>query len=150
MTSPFRIEPALPAQAYQTYAVLAPLSTHWRVASCAEVDCSAHANGWSTTVDEATELGQRQAYYIRYRAGRSFTEHRGETGLTVFDFPAGQSCFATDGHRISLERDEIFIRRGGDWRWAEPGSTYRHTRPELWVEDFADHQDRIATAIERG
>ena len=70
-------------------------------------------------------------------------------GLTVFTFEPGQDCFAQ--HRVPLERDPLFLVRGGDWRGNPTGlQPYRHHRGEDWVDDFADHQDRIARQIERG
>lgn len=144
-----RIMPNAPAQAYKTYAISSPIQTHFRPGTCEEAGCPNLAAGFVVRVDERLELGQRQAYYIRKQSGRRFTESRDETGLTAFTFPAGQQCFTQ--HQISLQRPENFLVRGGDWRGnplATP--TLRHSRPEFWVEDFAEHQDRIATARVRG
>ena len=136
----YRPTPGLPVQAMKTYAIHAPLSTHWRTASCEEVGCLAHHNGWVTKVDEATELGQRQAGFIRYRAGRPFTEIR-EAGITVFTFPAGVECFTQ--HKTRRARPSLFVVRRGDWR-GHFGTQTVHTSPENWVSDFAGHQDRLA------
>jgi len=141
---PFRVQPVLPVTAYKTYTIASPLLTHFREGTCEEAGCLAHQHGWTTSIDESTELGRRQAHYIRKVSGRSFTEQRIE-GLTAFSFPAGQRCFAT--HKVSLERPEIYLVRGGDWRANPTGERRIHTRAELWVEDFADHQDRIDRAI---
>lgn len=171
-----RAQPVGPAAAYKTYQVTAPLSTHFRPATCAEVDCAAWRHGWRTVVDERTDLGMAQAAYIRAecvsaslpaspagRARRRYTEHRDEhhlmdgtgltagsvTGLTTFEFAAGQPCFAK--HEVPLERPELYIVRGGDWRGNPRGTpARRHTTAEDWVEDFAEHQDRLRTALERG
>lgn len=143
----------LPAHAYKTYQIAAPRSTHFRRATCAEVGCINHANGFKVPVDETTELGQRQAYYIRHDRTRSYTEYRGEvageTGLTVFQFPAGTVCFAQ--HQMRLDRPELFLVRLGDHRGNPTGERpYQHSRPELWVEDFAEHQQKLADHQERG
>ena len=144
-----RIEPNLPAQAYRTYEIAAPRSTHWRDATCDEVGCHHHQYGWRTVVDETTTLGQRQAHYIRAESRRRFGEHRDEAGLTVFEFAPGQPCFAK--HRTRVERPELYLVTGGDWRGNPLGTpTRRHTRPELWVEDFQENQDALITRIERG
>lgn len=135
-----RIEPLLPAAAMQTYSIAAPLATHTRPATCAEVECLPYRNGWNTDVDEATVLGQQQAGYIRSQAGRAYTESR-IGNLTRFVFLAGQQCFAA--HRVSLERPEIYLVKGGDWRGNPIGLTRRHTKPAHWVEDFAEHLDVI-------
>ncbi len=142
-----RIEPRLPVTAYKTYQFAAPLSTHWRNASCSEKECRAYIQGWVTACDEATTLGAAQADYVRHNSGRTFTETR-EDGLTVFTFGPGQTCFVD--HKIRIDRPELFIVRDGDWRGNPTGETRTHTRPEDWVEDFADHQDRLAARQSRG
>lgn len=145
----FRADPALPVTAVKSYAIRSPISTHTRAATCAEVECSGHVNGWVTTVDERTELGAKQAYYIRHDSGRGFSEERTEKGWTAFTFPPGQRCFRTGTHRVSLERPALYVVRGGDWR-ANTGLIRQHVGPDDWVDDFGTHQDRIKTQIERG
>lgn len=144
-----RVAPGLPVGAVKTYQILSPVSTHTRKATCDEVLCRALRLGWKSFIDERTDQGAAQAYYIRHQSGRSFREERNEHGVTVFAFPPGQRCFDSDRHRVPLDRPEIYRVRGGDWR-ADTGLIRQHTRPELWVEDFAEHQDQIATRINRG
>lgn len=145
---PFRVMPVVPVTAMKTYSALVPRSTHFRPATCAKVECQGYAHGWVTTVDESTELGMGQAYYIRKQSGRSFREER-LGGLTSFTFAPGQRCFRADEHRLALERPPLFIVRGGDWR-GHVGTSHQHVRPEDWVEDFATHQQQIADARTRG
>lgn len=140
-----RITPAGPAHAYKTYSITSPVSTHFRTGSCEEAGCLAHRHGWQTTVDEATELGQRQAHYIRSSSGRRFAQERTEAGLTAFTFEAGQRCFAT--HKVPLERPELYVVRGGDWRANPTGEHRTHANAQDWVEDFGEHQDRIARVV---
>jgi hypothetical protein len=150
MTRPItRIQPALPAAAMKTYAIASPPATHTRPASCEEVDCRNWRRGWKTVVDENTDLGARQAHYIRKQSGRRYTAEHDEAGLTVFTFEAGQPCFTQ--HRKSLERPELFMVRSGDWRGNPRGDQpVQHKRPEDWVEDFATHQDQLADRLKRG
>jgi len=144
-----RITPALPAAAMKTYVIAAPLATHWRPATCEESECPAYQHGWQTSVDESTDLGQRQAHYIRHDRTRRHTERRAETGLTVFEFAAGQNCYTA--HRQPSGRPERFLVRGGDWRGNPAGVPAReHTKPDFWVEDMAGSLDAIRTAQERG
>ena len=145
---PFRIPPALPPAAMKTYHIAAPLATHWRPASCAEADCLAYLHGWQTSVDESTDLGQRQAHYIRHDKTRKHAERRAETGLTVFEFGAGQTCFTP--HRTPVGRPERFLVTGGDWRGNPRGDRREHVRPDDWVEDMAESLDGIRTTHERG
>lgn len=145
----FRLDPQGPAEAYKTYHLAAPIQTHYRPATCGEVDCQQQANGWRTPVDESTDLGQRQAHYIRAEAGRRFTEERNEAGLTVFTFAAGQACFAQ--HQTSLDREPVFFVADGDWRGNPYGTRpYRHANAADWIEDFGGHQQDLADRIERG
>lgn len=150
-----------PARAYQTYGVHSPVQTHTRPATCAEVDCQAQAQGFAVTVDPGTDLGARQALYLRSeclplalpasaaaRGRRRYREVPQPGGLVRFEFPAGTECFAE--HRVPLGRPELYIVRDGDRRGNPTGRLRRHAKPEHWVEDFAQHQDRIATLRERG
>lgn len=162
MQKPFRMAPKMPAASYKTYQIASPVSTHTRPATCTEVDCEQQAHGWATVVDESTELGARQAEYVRGScrpvqatlaadAGliRRYVEARTPEGLTRFEFPAGQRCFRE--HRVPLDRPELYIVRDGDWRGNPRRTTpRRHTRPEYWVEDFHEHTDRLTQAIEKG
>lgn len=145
---PFRLAPAMPAGAYKTYAVAAPPATHWRNATCAEVDCAAHQNGWASIIDESTDLGKAQAYHIRRVAGRAYTEERDEAGLTVFSFPAGERCFRE--HKVPLERPALYLVGNGDHRMFDARRAYRHSSPEDWRDDFGEHQERLRDQIERG
>lgn len=138
-----RIQPAGPVHAYKTYEIASPVSTHFRDGTCDEAECLAYQHGWQTSVDESTDLGQRQAHYIRKLSGRRFVERRTELGLTAFTFEAGQQCFAT--HKVALDRPEFYVVRGGDWR--QLGRAQMHSGPDAWVNDFAEHQDQIARVV---
>jgi hypothetical protein len=148
MAYPFSIQPSLPAVAYKSYVIAMPLRTHWNIATCADVDCEHYAGGWDSLIDERTDLGQRQARYIRRESGRRFTEERQPDGLTRFSFEAGQRCFRE--HRARNARPERFVERDGDYRGNPTGRRYVHSRPDDWVESFATHQDKLRTVAERG
>ena len=147
----------MPPGAYKTFRLSAPLRTHWRPASCADAGCPYYLNGWKTVVDESTDLGQRQAHYIRRESGRRFTEDRNERpGLTTFVFEPGQECFAAAAHADDPVRGRHVVRNDrpartlvhdGDWRAAGP-SVERH--PDDFTEEFVTHQNRLKTLLERG
>lgn len=143
-----RPRPRLPVTAVKTYAIASPLATHWRPATCAEVGCERHRDGWQTVCDERTDVGARRAYLIRHDRTRGHKEHKDPSGVTVFKFPPGQRCFQAGQHRMQY-RPEIYVVRGGDWRGVT-NEPYRHRRAADWVDDFANHQDRLATAFNRG
>lgn len=144
-----RIPPRLGAEAFKTYRIDAPISTHYRPTTCAEVECGAHTNGWKTLADETTTQGAGIAAYIRRDSGRRFVETR-EAGITVFVFEAGQMCFGASEHRVPLEREPIFRVVGGDFRGNPRGEAPVTHRPEDWVDSMATHLDSIATAINKG
>lgn len=141
MRKPFRIVPELPPNAFKTYGIAAPRNTHFREAACEEINCSNYLNGWQTVIDESNDLGQRQAFYIRKSSKRGFSEERLASGLTKFVFESGQKCFAA--HQTRIDKPAIFLVRGGDWR-ETVGETKFHKNSNNWVEDFAEHQDKLA------
>lgn len=138
------------AEHYQTFQVTSPVSTHTRVVQCGEdVDCAAYRNGWKMQIDLGTELGQKQAYYIKHQSGRSYKVIRQGDGVVDLEFAANQPCFAE--HRVSIGRPEVYRVKGGDARGNPLGSLTRvHKKPEFWVEEFAENQDRISKIIEKG
>ena len=140
-----RIVPHAPPEAYKTYQVVSPKETHMRPATCEEVDCGAFLRGWGTVIDVASELGQKQADYIRKSSGRVYTEDR-EGSMITFTFSPGQSCFGS--HTTHNGRPEIYVVRGGDWRGY--GESRRHSRAEDWVDDFRNHQQSIVDRQQRG
>lgn len=142
-----RIPPALEPQHMKTYQIVAPTRTHWRSATCLEVNCQHYIHGWATTV----AVGGRDEAIIR-TSGRRFIERKQPGGFIQFMFYPEQPCFRATAHRVPLEREPFYlVHPQGDHRTIRPGSPHRrHTRAGLWVEDFAEHQDGIAKVIERG
>jgi hypothetical protein len=109
-----------------------------RQATCDEVECWGYVNGFELHIDEATELGKRQAHYLRGDRSRTKpVEHRVGT-LTVFAYPPGQRCTAPDSPEHWVAVDQFFIARG------------QHVRPVEWVERFEENQGLIAERIARG
>lgn len=139
-----RIPPLHPAGAYKTYAIVSPPDRTIKVA-CELAGCEAWLHGWETAVDERTDLGRMQAEYIRRQSGRTFREARTETGLTVFLFESRQRCFAD--HKTRPERYSV---RLGDWRPESRGPTRLHVNAADWVEDFGEHQLRVADQQQKG
>lgn len=135
------------AHLYKTWQVAAPRATHFRRATCEEVGCLNHHHGWKTVVDETTDLGQRQAHYIRRESRRRYVEERTPAG-TVFTFEAGQVCFNAGQHVVSLERPFLYVVRDGDWRGNPRGTpARRHANPHDWADECAEHMDRLDRAV---
>lgn len=143
-----RVNPKAPAQYYKTYAIQSPIATHYRAATCHEVDCPNYLKGWSSPLDISTVKGADAANWIRMHSKRSFT-YAQQGYIVTFHFPPGQNCFTP--HKVSLQRPELFVVQGGDWR-GNPMSIaeYKHKTAENWVEDCALHQDKLAEAVKRG
>lgn len=120
--------------------------------SCSEARCPSYEHGWVVVVDEGSDLGQRQAHYIRYQSGRGFVEFPSQEasaylegegldlppGLTVFKFYAGQQCFARH-----LDREVLFVHE-------KAGQRRLHARPQDFIEDWNEEAYRANRALERG
>lgn len=129
-------------RAHRTYGYKQPLQSHFRLASCQEVNCVDLRNGWSVRlaadmVDHINFIRSLKRYY-------TFTE-RTENGEVVFDFPpgAGPRCFKWKSHRVRNDRPPLFVVRGS---YIE---TYQHERGEDWVEDFQGHLDKVREDFEQ-
>lgn len=141
-----------------------------RVASCEEVNCRHWAAGWITIVDPMTELGSRQAHYIRTHSGRTFTEHRAPlaelvaagvvipdslyvsktAALLAFDFPPGQECF--EEHHVP-RRPPLY--RIVSMRESQYGTRHVLGRPDAvhpseWMERLQDNLGRLQDIREKG
>lgn len=94
----------------KTFGAAKPLTAeHWEYYDCPEAECDWWLNGWKTFSDEATELGQEQAKYIRTASMRHFREERLENGLTLFVFEPGQRCFRSP-HRMPNGRPGVWTQ----------------------------------------
>jgi len=141
-----RVNPNMPVGAYKTYRILAPQSTHFRLAKCAEVGCPAYLNGWRVRVEGLPP----QLVHTARNSGRRYVEQSVAEGETWLVFEAGQPCFKAAEHRLRLDRPELYVVQGGDWRGNPTGETRTHATAADWVDDFGEHQQRIAEQIERG
>jgi len=144
---PFRILPRVGPELYKTYEIATPTKKFTRPATCAEVDCPNREKGWKTVIDLSTELGRKQATYIRLHSGRSFTATQNVDVLT-FTFYAGQDCFSE--HRKSLMREPFFLIKGGDFRGNPLDTPTRRLRPQSWVDDMGESLESMKEMRERG
>lgn len=130
-----------PTGSQQHFKIVRPLETHWRAATCREVDCPWFIEGWRTIVPTVGD----KADYIRHRSGRHFTEKQVEGGMSEFAFPAGQEAggFHEYQHRRPLDKQEFFTHEAG-------GIRRLHVRPTDWTEHFNEETDKTRRALERG
>jgi hypothetical protein len=142
-----RIPPLMGAEAYKTYEMRSPLSTHWRPATCAEANCKYYATGFQVRVEGLAP----QVLHAVQNSGRQYAVQKVAEGETYLTFEPGQPCLQQSLHRVRADRPPLFIVRDGDWRGNPRGTKARlHQRPEDWVEDFATHQQAIADEIKKG
>lgn len=142
-----RIQPQMGPEAYKTYSISAPVSTHFRRATCAEVDCPDFLSGWRVRVEGLPA----QLLHDAKTSGRKYVEVQVTEGETWLHYEAGQPCFRVAEHRIRIGKPELFLVQDGDWRGnPRQTRTRMHQKPEFWVEDFGEHQQNIADQIERG
>lgn len=142
-----RPDPLMPAQNYKTYAVVSPLGSHFRPATCAEADCPHYLNGWRTRIENLTP----DLLHAAKTSGRRYTVQQITEGETYLVFSAGQPCFAASAHRVRIDRPPLYVVRDGDWRGNPRRTKARvHHNPANWLEDFATHQQAIADEIEKG
>jgi hypothetical protein len=140
---PSRPDPYSHPGNYQSYRITFGSDVKLKGA-CELVRCEAWQFGWTTTVDEATELGGQQANYIRHLSGRDFKEQRTEAGLTVFTFSPHQRCFAE--HTTT---PNFFLVRAGDYR-QNLGLIRQHTNGRDWAEDMGEHMQNLADEHTKG
>lgn len=141
--------PGMARHRYKTFQIVSPLTTHYRKATCAEVDCAHHLNGWATTVLPGShdEAAIRQALAAGWKA----TESLADGGFLTFAFQPGQRCFASlgKGHLVPLDREPLFLVRRGDHRGLDAPERV-HRRPGDWVDDFSAHQQKLADKFQEG
>lgn len=148
-----RLLPALGPECYQTFEMSMPIRTHWRPATCAEFECDMWVHGGVLTVDLSTDLGQKQYHYATHDKSRSHSMQRVSETMVKFVYGPGTICFEPirSTHRVPVGRPAFFLVSGGDWRGNPRGTPrYIHRRPEDWVDQFATHQDRLATVQQEG
>jgi hypothetical protein len=128
-----------PPQPMSTYGLRNRRVPRSRLASCAEVACPAHVNGWRTVIPASDPRAAARIAYIRNDSGRRFTETPGPDGGIVYTFPAGQTCFAEHWTEVNT----LYVVR--DWRGTTAMAPWRrHSGPDPWVDECATNQDALA------
>lgn len=141
-----RMTPKLAAAQMKTYSVVTP-AENFRAATCAEVECEAYTKGWQILKENLSA----ELLHTIAESGRSYTEMPIREGETWLVFAPGQACFRAATHRLRLDKPELYVVQGGDWRGNPLNvETCVHSGPDPWVDDFATHQDKLANQAERG
>lgn len=137
--------PLLDPRGYKTYSIHAPIRTHFRKATCAEVDCPDYLHGWRVRLEI---LNEEQRVWVR-QTGRRFSEMPVRPGETWLVFEAGQPCFRATEHRARVEREELYVIRDGDTR-GNPTGRVDKVSGQQWNDDFGEHQQRLADLQQKG
>lgn len=136
-----------PVTSMRTFQIDQPLDTHFRLATCREVDCANYAHGWKMGFDLTDEDKAASARWIRDKSGRSFTFEVTDRKV-VFTFAAGQRCFKR--HRVPLEREPFYVVRRGDFRGNPDGTVQRHRSADTFIDQWESDLDQLNTVRERG
>lgn len=142
-----------PLHVMKSFELQQPFATHYRIATCREAECKSFREGMSVTFDLTIPDQVALANWMRNRSGLRYTYT--QTGSKVqFLVPAGQDgpCLRARlrPHRVPLERDPFMIVRAGDFRGNPTGQRSQETRPELFVEQWAEDLDKLKTVHDRG
>jgi hypothetical protein len=152
-THVMQIAPKADPRAYVTFRAVAPVSSHWARVSCAEYQCSDYRNGFFIDVDTSSELGQAQYDYLSKRdKKRKGTMQRITWTVVRFTYPPGSVPFDGNGHEHykPIGRPPYYLVHDGDWRGNPTGFRRFFERPEDWIDMSANHQDQIATQLQKG
>jgi len=134
-------------QNYLTFAIRQPMQTHYRLATCAEVECGAYLGGWQLRVESLTP----ELLHVARNSGKRFKELEVTEGEHYIVYEPGQPCFNAMKHRISLERPAFFYAGRGHWsRMFSTRTAQQFKKPEHWAEGMAAHLDRIRIEIQKG
>jgi hypothetical protein len=145
-----RNAPLMRPQAYKTYGVSMPLSTHWRKATCEEAGCTSYLEGFVTTLDLSTPTGAKLADIIRHDKTRKHSMQQVSATMAKFVFPPGTECFRSFQHKVPVGRPSRFIVRGGNFLGNPDGHKRVFKNGEEWTDDFSGHLDRLNNQRNRG
>lgn len=134
--------------AMQTYSLSRPRgSQFWRKATCEQIDCDAWRKGWITRLPYGSELVE---YILAGQSRRKFAEITAiGAAERSFLFEPGQACFQASEHRMPIEREPLYVVRGGTVQVAT-GRPRQFTRGVDWMDSMHEATDRVVQAKERG
>jgi hypothetical protein len=135
-----------PPSAYQSYVLDRPSTRQfWVKVTCEEYGCLDYLNGWRV---DAALLGPEHWADIR-AMGYRYERLDIAAGNQQLVFEAGQTCFRASTHELPTLAEPLYLVKPGH-RGAYLGRGRQHTRGIDWVEDFAEHTDKIMTRVARG
>lgn len=126
------------------YRILNPTESHFRPASCAEVNCEHYLNGWGVRINA---LPPEDVHAAR-TSGRRYKEVRVAEGETWLVFEPGQPCFKEKTHRANIGRTPLYVVDTP----SDNGRARRriHTSNDSWADDLHSHMDDVLGEINKG
>lgn len=121
------------------HTISAPLATHWRPATCAQVGCEQYRAGWRLRLEG---LSDRDLAAVD-ASGRRYVREEGGPGETWLVFEAGQACFRSRQHRLPSGRAELYVVR-------RQFSSAQQLNAADWADSLQHETARVAAARERG
>lgn len=122
------------------YSINSPLASHYRPATCEEIECPHWRDGWQVNATDLTDV-----HYVELaRGGWHFTVLRVSEAETFLVFKAGQRCFEHGSHKVALQRPALYVVRD-----PARGSRRTHVRAEDWRDDLHEHTDQVARDRQR-
>lgn len=136
-------QPAGDPRSYKTFGIRAPLSTHFRKATCEEVDCADWRYGWKLRWDVLSESDR----HLITHCGRKYVIDQ-----EWIIFEAGQPCFRFDVHRTRVDRPELYLVKGSHMSMASrhAGGAMQHKNVEDWIDDFQNTTDKVVQQLKEG
>lgn len=131
----------VPDRLKKVYSLSAPLGTHWRRATCEQVGCSFYLNGFAVTVLP----GSREEQVVKESGRKWSAVIPQENGSLRYEFPAGTKCFQANTHVVRSDAPLLFASND---RLVH--KVRRFANSADWVDDFAEHQQRLSDAYEKG
>ena len=122
----------------QFFRMSAPIKTHRRPATCAEIQCKYHVEGWATIV----AVNSPRALWIKHHSERRFIERVEAGGMVTFIFYPGQECFKT--HSTTLERP-MFLTHG-----KRTGELVHVRDPQQFHDTFNEQMHKAEQARKAG
>ena len=119
------------------YQAAFPRSSHWRRATCAEVDCPHYLMGWATKVIAGSDHDD----YIKADKTRRYRIIK-EGELNAYYFEAGQQCFRGEAgdHYKKLERGAWLTKNAAN---RNPLFLERVAmEPQQWIDEFNEEANR--------
>lgn len=152
------LEPKLPPRMRKTYGV----HHKTRSAGCHEVvdgvrACEAFWHGWTTTLNPLEQSHAASIHYLDSGdSGRHFTKEITADALHRYTFTPGQRCFTAPHTVIDRQEEAQYLILAGDYRhYIGEKDENGKVKPELvhsggdaWIDDFANHQEKLARAAE--